>query len=103
MMQNELNNTVNKLSRNHNKINNKIKTRYIDIAETSKHLHRMCKEKKLKVSDIQSAMQFSTPQSIYRWFSEKSTSLPSIDHLIILALLLGCTIDELLVIKECEL
>ena len=77
-----------------------MKVRIIDSVKTGKNIQAMCKEKGLSVNDIQLALQLNSPQSVYKWFSEKSSSIPSIDHLVILAGLLDCHIDDLLVINE---
>lgn len=77
-----------------------MKMRVINPVLTGKRIQKMCKEKGLKVSDIQNALQLSSSQSIYKWFSEKSTCIPSIDHLVMLGILLECYIDDMLVLTE---
>jgi len=77
-----------------------MKMKVIDPVLTGKRIQKMCKEKGIKVSDIQNALQLSSSQSIYKWFSEKSTSIPSIDHLVMLGTLLECNIDDMLVLTE---
>jgi len=77
-----------------------MKMKVIDPVLTGKRIQKMCKEKGIKVSDIQNALQLSSSQSIYKWFSEKSTSIPSIDHLVMLGILLECNIDDMLVLTE---
>lgn len=72
----------------------------IDSVKTGKNIQSMCKEKGFSVNDIQFALQLNSPQSVYKWFSEKSCTIPSIDHLVILADILECRIDDLLVINE---
>lgn len=77
-----------------------MKVRIIDPIKTGKNIQAMCKEKGLSISNIVLALQLNSPQSVYKWFSEKSSSIPSIDHLVILAGLLDCYIDDLLIIDE---
>lgn len=47
---------------------------------------------------MQKAFGFTTPQAIYKW--QNGRTLPSIDNLVGLSVLLGVTIDEILVIEE---
>lgn len=77
-----------------------MKMKVIDPILTGKKIQRMCRDKGIKVTDIQDALQLSSTQSIYKWFSEKSTSIPSLDHFVMLGILLDCHIDDLLVLKD---
>lgn len=72
----------------------------IDAVATGKRIQKMCRDKGLKVTDIQKALQLESSQSIYKWFSEKSSCLPSIDHLVMLGMLLDCYIDDMLVLRD---
>jgi hypothetical protein len=74
--------------------------RVIDTAATGRKIHRMCSEAGLTVNDIRRALHLDSAQSVYKWFSPKSNTIPSLDHLVMLALLLDCHIDDLLVVKE---
>lgn len=76
------------------------KMKVIDPILTGKRIQSMCQEKGIKVSDIQNALLLSSPQGIYRWFSDKSTSIPSLDHLVMLGIMLDCHIDDMLVLKD---
>lgn len=77
-----------------------MKTRTIDTVETAKNIRRMCSDAHLSVNAIQQAMNLESPQSVYRWLSSKYPTLPSLDHLVMLAMLLDCHIDDLLVVNE---
>ncbi|MCR4611817.1 MAG: helix-turn-helix transcriptional regulator [Lachnospiraceae bacterium] len=77
-----------------------MKYRVIDPVLTGKKIQQMCRDKGLKVKDIQEALQLESLQSVYKWFSEKSSTIPSIDHLVMLAMLLDCSIEDMLVLKE---
>jgi hypothetical protein len=74
--------------------------RVIDTAATGRKIHRMCSEAGLTVNDIRRALHLESAQGIYKWFSPKSNTIPSLDHLVVLARMLDCHIDDLLVIKE---
>lgn len=77
-----------------------MKIKVINSIKTGKNIQLLCKEKGLSVRDIQFALQLSSPQSIYKWFSDKYSSIPSIDHIVTLADLLECSIDDLLVVQD---
>ena len=48
------------------------------------------------VKDMQEVFGFTTPQAIYKWIH--GTAMPSIDNLVILAAVLGVTMDEIIVV-----
>jgi hypothetical protein len=75
----------------------------IDTAATGRKIHRMCSEAGLTVKDIRKALHLDSAQSVYKWFSPKSSTIPSLDHLVMLAWMLDCHIDDLLVIKEVQI
>jgi hypothetical protein len=77
--------------------------RVIDTVETGKKIHRMCSEAGQTVNDIRWELHLDSAQSVYKWFSPKSSTIPSLDHLVVLAELLNCHIDDLLVIKEIQI
>lgn len=70
----------------------------IDMEETGKNIMSLRKKAGLKVTDIQDAMNFMSPQAVYKWESGKN--LPTIDNCIILSRLLGVKMDDLFVINE---
>lgn len=72
----------------------------IDTVSTGQRIKQMCKEKGLKATDIQKELQLGTVQCVYKWFSEKSNTIPSLDNLVLLSILLDCYIDDMLVLKE---
>ncbi len=72
----------------------------IDVEATSIHLKNCCKEKGIKAKDIQVACLFESRDPVYKWFSTRTKNLPTLDHFVILADLLDCKVDDLLVTKE---
>lgn len=68
----------------------------IDIPRTGHRLKTMLKSAGYEVKDIQQYLHLSCPQSIYRWF--KGKTLPSIEHLCALSILLGVHMEDLLVL-----
>ena len=52
----------------------------------------------LTVKDLQDAFGFTTPQAIYKW--QQGTAMPTIDNLVVLAIVFGVHIDEIIVIDN---
>ena len=69
----------------------------IDVAATGANIKSMMRTKGFKVSDVQARCGFNTPQAIFKWM--RGDAMPSIDNLVILAHLLGVTIDQIIVIN----
>ena len=67
----------------------------IDLRATGQNIKTMRKAAGFSVRDLQEILGFTNPQAIYKW--QNGDSLPSIDNLVILAAVLGVTIDEILV------
>lgn len=69
---------------------------YINTVATGENINRMRVEAGYTVRDIQEVFGFSTPQAVYKWIH--GTAMPSIDNLVILAAVLGVTMDEIIVV-----
>ena len=69
----------------------------IDMEETGKNIKRLRKEAGLTVRSLQEIMGFTFPQAIYKW--ERGTTVPTIDHLVILADVLGISMDRIIIVK----
>lgn len=67
----------------------------IDLKATGQNIKNLRKAAGISVRDLQNVLGFTNPQAIYKW--QNGDSLPSIDNLVILAAVLGVTIDEILV------
>ncbi|MGN0658817.1 MAG: helix-turn-helix domain-containing protein [Emergencia sp.] len=65
------------------------------MIETGKHLRQLFLEHGYTVKDIQEILGLSWPQAIYRWL--KGETLPTVDHLYVLAQIFGIHMEELLV------
>ena len=63
---------------------------------TGENINRMRMEAGFTVKDMQAVFGFATPQAIYKWIH--GTAMPSIDNLVILAAVLGVTMDEIIVV-----
>ena len=70
----------------------------IDMQKTGEHLKVLCKKHSISVSELQEVLHLKCPQSIYRWF--KGESLPTVDHLIVLAHRMKLPVEELIVLKD---
>lgn len=73
---------------------------YIDAIETGININDLRMSAGLSVKDIQSVFGFSTPQAVYKWI--RGDSIPSIDNLVVLAKVLGVTINDIIICKEGE-
>ena len=69
---------------------------YINMVATGENINRMRMEAGFSVREMQAVFGFATPQAIYKWIH--GTAMPSIDNLVILAAVLGVTMDEIIVV-----
>ena len=76
------------------------KTPVINLRKTGENIRKMRKKAGISVSELQVIFGFTNPQSIYSW--QNGNSLPTIDNLIILAAVLGTTIDEIIAVDTDE-
>ena len=72
----------------------------IDLIKTGKNIKRIREASGISVRDIQNILGFTNPQAVYKW--QNGECLPSIDNLVILAAVLGVTVDEILVTDDDE-
>ena len=70
----------------------------IDMVATGRNITRLREAAGLTVKDVQTVFGFATPQAIYKW--QKGTAMPTVDNLVVLAAVLGVTIDEILVVDN---
>ena len=69
----------------------------IDMVATGSNIKALIKSRGLKVADIQKICGFNTPQAIFKWM--RGDALPTIDNMVILASILGVTIDQLIITR----
>ena len=69
----------------------------ISLKRTGQNIYRLMKENNLSVKNIQEAFGFEYPQAVYKWI--RGESLPTVDNLVVLALLFKTTIDKIVVIE----
>ena len=64
----------------------------IDLRATGQNIKNLRVAAGISVRDLQNILGFTNPQAIYKW--QNGDSLPSIDNLVILAAVLGVTVDD---------
>ena len=69
----------------------------VDTVATGRNIDRLRLAAGMSVKDMQMVFGFATPQAIYKWIH--GTSMPTIDNLVILAAMLGVTLDEIVVVE----
>ena len=70
----------------------------VNPVATGQNINRLRIAAGLSVKDLQMVFGFATPQAVYKWIH--GTALPTIDNLVILAAVLGVTMDEIVVVKN---
>ena len=70
----------------------------IDLRATGQNIKNLRVAAGISVRDLQNILGFTNPQAIYKW--QNGDSMPSIDNLVILAAVLGVTVDEILVVDS---
>jgi transcriptional regulator with XRE-family HTH domain len=71
---------------------------FVDTVATGRNIDRLRIAAGMSVKDMQMVFGFATPQAIYKWIH--GTSMPTIDNLVILAAMLGVTLDEIVVVEN---
>ena len=75
----------------------KMEIPFVDTVATGRNIDRLRIAAGMSVKDMQMVFGFATPQAIYKWIH--GTSMPTIDNLVILAAMLGVTLDEIVVVE----
>lgn len=69
----------------------------INMTDTGENIRQLRETQGISVKELQDVFGFTNPQAIYKW--QNGMSIPTIDNLVILASVLGTTIDDILVIE----
>lgn len=69
----------------------------IDMIKTGENITRLRKKSGITVRQLQELFGFGTPQAIYKW--QQGVSLPTLDNLVLLSVVLKVSIDDILVIS----
>ena len=75
-----------------------MKVPVIDLTATGQNIKNLRVAAGISVRDLQNILGFTNPQAIYKW--QNGDTMPSIDNLVILAAVLGVTVDEILVTDD---
>jgi len=70
---------------------------YIDMESTGLNIRRLMNNAGITVKQVQKVMGFNTPSAIYPWLDGRH--MPTIDNLVVLAKILGVTIDDIVIVK----
>ncbi len=70
----------------------------VDMVATGMNINKLRDDAGLTVKDLQRIFGFATPQAIYKW--QHGVTMPTIDNLVVLARVLGVTIDEIIVTRD---
>ena len=71
---------------------------YIDMSGTGEQIRKLREEAGLSVRELQNIFGFSSPQAIYKW--QYGQSLPSVDNLLALSVILNVSIEKILVVEN---
>ena len=69
----------------------------INMVKTGENIRLLRTRAGIRVADLQRVFGFSSPQAIYKW--QRGETLPSMDNMVILALVLGVTIEDILAVN----
>lgn len=69
----------------------------IDLTATGLKIKETITKKGLTVKEIAKMFGFASPYPVYKWINGQS--LPALDNLVILAKVMGVTMDDLVVVK----
>ena len=69
---------------------------FVNTVATGRNIDMLRTRAGMSVRDMQMVFGFATPQAIYKWIH--GTAMPTIDNLVILAAMLGVTMDEIVVV-----
>lgn len=69
---------------------------FINTVATGHNIDRLRIAAGMSVKDMQMVFGFATPQAIYKWIH--GTAMPTIDNMVILAAMLGVTLDEIVIV-----
>lgn len=69
----------------------------VNLERTGENIERMRNARGLTVRDLQEIFGFATPQAIYKW--QHGTALPTIDNLVVLAMVFRVSLEEILVLE----
>lgn len=73
----------------------------LDVDATGTKIKSLMKQRGITPRQLQIILNFPYVQTVYNWFSGKN--MPTIDNLIVLAQVLGVTVDDIIVTKTVDI
>lgn len=73
----------------------------LDVDATGAKIKSLMKQRGVTPRQLQIILNFPYVQTVYNWFSGKN--MPTIDNLIVLAQVLGVTVDDIIVTKTVDI
>ena len=70
----------------------------IDQVATGRQIKALRMACGISVTDLQQALGFANPQTIYKW--QRGDGMPSLDNLVIIAAVFGVKVDDILIIQQ---
>lgn len=67
----------------------------VNMKQTGQNIAMLREQRGLTVRQLQGMLGFTTPQAIYKW--QHGESLPTVDNLVALSVILAVPIDQILV------
>ena len=82
-----------------------MKTTYLrpvlDLEATGAKIKTLMKQRGITPRQLQTILDFPYVQTVYNWFSGKN--MPTLDNLVVLAQVLGVTMDDIVVTRMVEM
>lgn len=72
----------------------------INVIETGANIRRLMDERGMTTGTLRKIFGFNTPAAFYKWFDGRA--MPTIDHLVVLAKIFECSIDDILIVVDVE-
>lgn len=70
----------------------------INMTKTGQNIRALRKQKGITVNELQDIFGFNNPTAIHKW--QRGECIPSIDNLVILAYVLGVTVDDIIKVNK---
>lgn len=71
---------------------------FVDIKATGENIKTLMDKNNISVSDMAESCGLTTKQAVYKWIW--GAALPTLDNLVIIAKLLNCRMDDIIIINE---
>jgi transcriptional regulator with XRE-family HTH domain len=69
----------------------------INMTATGRKIRDLRVAAGISVRELQAALGFANPQSIYKW--QRGDGMPSIDNLVVIAAVFGVKVDDILIVQ----